>query len=154
MVYRTETKACGFWLVKWMLRWKNLMPKSFLEINRYFTLMSYYNTIGQLNNAFSIIIKVFLGGKKKRPWSDLFIYWLIKQITNTYQNHFSRSYEIRCKGYMGMKKFSQACFSLFPRFMHSIVHWIKVIATPILVDEIYILIALSYDDWEYVQLVI
>ena len=99
-------------------------------------------------------IKVFFGGKKKRPWSDLFIHWLIKQITNTYQNHFSRSYEIRSKGYMRMKKFSQACFSLFPRFMHSIVHWIKVIATPILVDEIYILIALSYDDWEYVQLVI
>ena len=26
---------------------------------------------------------------------DLFIHWLIKQITNTYQNHFSRSYENR-----------------------------------------------------------
>ena len=64
-------------------------------------------------------IKVFFGREKKRPWSDLFIRWLIKQITNTYQNHFSRSYEIRSKGYMGMKKFSQACFSLFPRFMHS-----------------------------------
>ena len=99
-------------------------------------------------------IKVFFGGEKKRPWSDLFIRWLIKQITNTYQNHFSRSYEIRSKGYMGMKKFSQACFSLFPQFMCSTVHWIKVIATPILVDEIYILIALCYDDWEYVQLVI
>ena len=64
-------------------------------------------------------IKVFFGRKKKRPWSNLFIRWLIKQITNTYQNHFSRLYEIRSKGYMGMKKFSQACFSLFPRFMHS-----------------------------------
>ena len=31
------------------------MPENFLEINRYFALTSYYNTIGQSNNAFSIL---------------------------------------------------------------------------------------------------
>ena len=40
-------------------------------------------------------IRVFFGGKTKRPCFDLFIHWLIKQITNTYRNHFSRSYENR-----------------------------------------------------------
>ena len=40
-------------------------------------------------------IKVFFGGKTKSPCFDLFIHWLIKQITNTYLNHFSRSYENR-----------------------------------------------------------
>ena len=40
-------------------------------------------------------IKVFFGGKTKRPCFDLFIHLLIKQITNTYRNHFSRSYENR-----------------------------------------------------------
>ena len=40
-------------------------------------------------------IRVFFGGKRKRPCFDLFIHWLIKQITNTYRNHFSRSYEKR-----------------------------------------------------------
>ena len=39
--------------------------------------------------------RVFFGGKTKSPCFDLFIHWLIKQITNTYRNHFSRSYENR-----------------------------------------------------------
>ena len=40
-------------------------------------------------------IRVFFGGKTKSPCFDLFIHWLIKQITNTYGKHFSRSYEDR-----------------------------------------------------------
>ena len=40
-------------------------------------------------------IRVFFGGKTQRPCFDLSIHWLIKQITNTYRNHFSRSYENR-----------------------------------------------------------
>ena len=40
-------------------------------------------------------IRVFFGGKTKSPCFDLFIHWLVKQITNTYRNHFSRSYENR-----------------------------------------------------------
>ena len=33
---------------------KNFMPDNFREINQYFALTSYCNTIGQSNNAFSI----------------------------------------------------------------------------------------------------
>ena len=44
-----------FWLVKRTPGWKNFMPGNFLEIDRYFALKSYCNTIGQPNNAFSIL---------------------------------------------------------------------------------------------------
>ena len=98
LIYRTDTNARGFWLVKRTLRWKTFMPENFLELNQYFALTSYCNTIGQSNNAFPILlIRVFFGGKTKSPSFDLFIHWLIKQITNTYLNHFSRSYENRSK---------------------------------------------------------
>ena len=40
-------------------------------------------------------IRVFFGGKTKSPFFDLFIHRLMKQMTNTYRNHFSRSYENR-----------------------------------------------------------
>ena len=43
---------------------KNFMPENFLEINRYFTLTSYYNTIGQSNNAFSTL-GFSLAGKRR-----------------------------------------------------------------------------------------
>ena len=36
-------------------------------------------------------IRVFSGGKTKSPCFHLLIHWLIKQITNTYGNHFSRA---------------------------------------------------------------
>ena len=55
LVYWMDTNARGFWLVKQTLWWKNFMPKNFLEINRYFALISYCNTIGQLNNTLSIL---------------------------------------------------------------------------------------------------
>ena len=55
LVYRTDTNARGFSLVKRTLGWKNFIPKNFLEINRYFALTSYCNTIGQSNNAFAIL---------------------------------------------------------------------------------------------------
>ena len=74
---------------------KNFMPENFLEINRYFALTSYCIMIGQSSNAFSIHIRVFFGRKTKSPCSDLFIHWLIKQMMNTYRNHFSRSYKNR-----------------------------------------------------------
>ena len=47
----------AFWFVKRTLRWKNFMPENFLEINpyKYFSLMSYCKTIGQSNDAFSIL---------------------------------------------------------------------------------------------------
>ena len=40
-------------------------------------------------------VRVFIGGKMKSPCFVLFIHCLIKQITNTYGNHFSRSFENR-----------------------------------------------------------
>ena len=50
-------------------------------------------------------IRVFFGGKTKSPCFDLFIHWLIKQIMNTYRNHFPKSYENRFnKGPVYMKK--------------------------------------------------
>ena len=55
LVYGTGTNARGFWLVKQTLGWKIFMPENFLEINRYFALTSCCNTIGQSNNAFSIL---------------------------------------------------------------------------------------------------
>ena len=87
--YRTDINPRGFWLVKRTFGWKNFMPENFLEIKRYFTWTSYHNTIGhgQLNIAFSIL-EFFFGGKTKRLCFDLFIHWLIKQITNTYRNIF------------------------------------------------------------------
>ena len=93
-VYRTDTNARGFWLVKRTLGWKNFMPKNFLEINRCFALKS---TTRMANRTMpSVYIRVILfSGKTKSPCFDLFIHWLIKQITNTYRNNFSRSYENR-----------------------------------------------------------
>ena len=54
-----------------------IMPVNFREINRY-VLTSYCNTIGQSNNASSILL-VFFGQKTKSPCSDLFTHWLIKK---------------------------------------------------------------------------
>ena len=39
-------------------------------------------------------MRVFFGGKTKSPCFDLFIHGLIKQITNTYRNHFQGHTEI------------------------------------------------------------
>ena len=55
LVYRTDTNARDFWLIKQTLGWKTFMPKNFPKINRYFALTSYSNTIGQSNNAFSTL---------------------------------------------------------------------------------------------------
>ena len=87
MVYRTDTNARGFWLVKRTLRReKSSCPKNFLEISRYFALTLYRNTIGQLINA-SSLLGFSLTGKGRGHFFYLFIYGLIKQITNTYRNH-------------------------------------------------------------------
>ena len=90
VIERIQTRVAFGWLSERSGE-KNLYPENFLEINWYFALTSYCNTVGQSNNAFSIL--GFFGGKTKRPCLDLFIHWLIKQITNTYRNHFSRKHE-------------------------------------------------------------
>ena len=61
---RTDTNARGFWLVRRTFGWKNFIPENFLKINRYFTLTSYCNKIGQSNNAFSIL-GFSLAGKRR-----------------------------------------------------------------------------------------
>ena len=74
---------------------KPLCPGTFWKSTDHgFALTSYRNAIGQLNNAFSIL-GFFWRENTESPCFDFFIHWLIKQITNTYQNHFSRSYENR-----------------------------------------------------------
>ena len=64
LVYRTDTNARGFWLVKRTLGWKNFTSENSLEINRYFASTSYCNTIGQSNNTFSIL-GFSLSGKRR-----------------------------------------------------------------------------------------
>ena len=64
LVYPTDTNARGFWLVKRTLGWKNFMLENFLEINLYFALTTYCNTIGQSNNAISLL-GFSLAGKRR-----------------------------------------------------------------------------------------
>ena len=88
---RADTNARDFWLVKRTLGCKNFMPENFLEINinRFEVILQHDWSIEQC----LLHIGVFFGGKTKSPFFNLFIHWLIKQITNTHRNHFSRSYE-------------------------------------------------------------
>ena len=88
-IERIQTHLAFGWLSERSAE-KTSCPKNFLEL----ALTSYCNTIGQSNNAFSILGFSF-GGKTKSPCFFLFSHWLIKQITNTYRNHFSRTYENR-----------------------------------------------------------
>ena len=100
-----------FLLLKRTLGWKNIEPENFLEINRFFALTSYCNTTDQSNNAFSILGFPLAGKRSDRVFFFFFffffhlsIHWLIKQITITYRNQFSRSYENRSiKGYCNCK---------------------------------------------------
>ena len=54
-------------------------------------------------------MRVFFGGKTKSLCFDLFIHWLIKQITNTDRNHFSRSYENRSIVPKAFRTFHDQC---------------------------------------------
>ena len=44
--------------------------------------------------------------------ADFVIHWLKKQITNTYRNHFSRSYENRSKDISVMHIYMYVCWSI------------------------------------------
>ena len=92
LVCRTDTNSSGFWLVKRTLGWKNFMPEE-LSRNCFDVILQHDWSIEQC----LLHIRVFFGGKTKSPCFVLlfFIHWLIKRITNTYGNHFSRSYENR-----------------------------------------------------------
>ena len=94
LVCRTDTNTHGFWLVKRTLRWKNFIPEELSRnqsIFRFDVILQHDWPIEQC----LLHIKVFFGEKTKRPCFDLFIHWLIKQITTNYRNHFSRLYENR-----------------------------------------------------------
>ena len=71
------------WLVKRTLGWKNFMPEE-LSRNRFDVILQHDWSIEQC----LLHIRVFFGGKMTSPCFVPFIHWLIKQITNTYQNHF------------------------------------------------------------------
>ena len=88
LVYRTDTNAPGFWLVKRTLGWKNFMPEE-LSRNCFDVILQHDWSIEQC----LLHIRVFFGDKTKSPCFFLFNHWLIKQMTNTYRNHFSRTYE-------------------------------------------------------------
>ena len=93
-VYWTNTNTSGFWLVTRMLTWKNFMPENFLRNKSILC----FNIILQHDwpiEQCPLHNRAFFGGKTKNPCFDLLNYWLIKQITNTYWNHFSRSQENR-----------------------------------------------------------
>ena len=64
LVYRTDTNALCFWLVKRTLGWNN-----FLEIKQYYALTSYCNLIGQSKNVFSIIGFIWRENAAAMFWS-------------------------------------------------------------------------------------
>ena len=90
--------TCGFWLVKQTLGWKNVMPEELFRNQS----IPHFNVMLQPDWPIKqclLHIRVFLGGKTKSACFEIFIHWLIKQIMNTCQNHFSRSYE-NCYNHM------------------------------------------------------
>ena len=69
-VYRTDTNARGFQLVQRMLGLKSVMLEDFLEITRYFALTSYCNTIGQSNDALSVLGFSLTWKRSFHPFAD------------------------------------------------------------------------------------
>ena len=63
------------------------LPANFLEINhlRFDVILQHDWPIEQC----LLIIRIFFGGKTKRPCFDLFLHWFIKQTASTYRHHFS-----------------------------------------------------------------
>ena len=83
-IERIQTSVAFRWLSE---RWgeKTSCPKNFLEINRYFTLTSYLNTIGQSNNALSIL-GFFFGGKTES------MFWSFHPLADKSNNeHFTKT---------------------------------------------------------------
>ena len=90
-IERTQTRAAFGWLSEHSGE-KPSCPWIFYE---WIDTSLWRHTATRLANRCLLHIRVFFGGKSKSPCFDLFIHWQIKQITNTYGNHFSRSYENR-----------------------------------------------------------
>ena len=80
LVYRTDSKGRGFRLVK--RRVKKLHAR---ELSRNQPIL-WFDVMQQQDLPIEqclLHIRVFFGRKTKRPCFNLFIHWLIKQITNT-----------------------------------------------------------------------
>ena len=91
-IQRLQTRVSFSWLAN--ARVKKLHAR---ELSRSQSILP-FDVILQLDWPIEqclLFIRIFFGGKTKSPCFDLFIHWLIKQITNTYRHHFSRSYEYR-----------------------------------------------------------
>ena len=135
LVYRTDTNARGFSLVKRTLGVKKLHAR---ELSRKQLILS-FDIILQHDCQCLLYFRVFFGWKTKRPCFDLFIHWLIKK-SNTFRNYFSRSYENRSNQvrnwinwmilrsyanswYFGVTVMGRAC-----RSPHSLGHWVVIVS--------------------------
>ena len=67
-IERIQTRVAFGWLSERSGE-KTSCPENFLEINRYFALTSYCNTIGQSNNAFSILGFLWRKNEEAMFWS-------------------------------------------------------------------------------------
>ena len=92
LVYRADTNACGFWLIKRTPSGEKTSCPRTSRINRFFALTSYCNRLFN--------IRVFFGGKTNRP---CFVPLADKTNNEHLPNHFSRSYENRYRicGFLG-----------------------------------------------------
>ena len=91
LVYRADTNARGFWLFKRTLGWKKLHGRELSRNQR----MLCFDVILQYDWPIKkclLHIRIFVGGKTKRPCLDLFIHWLIKQrtLTETISLYFTK----------------------------------------------------------------
>ena len=87
-IWLVQTRVTFGWLSEHSGE-KNFNPKNFLEINRYFALTSYCNTISQSNYAFSILW--FLWGENEEA-----MFWSFHPLADKTNNEHvprSRSYE-------------------------------------------------------------
>ena len=90
LVCWTDTNARGVWLVKRTFGWKKLHARKLSRnqsILRFEVILQHHWPIEQCLLHF----RFFFSRENEESMFWFFIHWLIKQITNTYRNHFSRS---------------------------------------------------------------
>ena len=114
---------------------KTSCSKNFLEINRSLALTVTLQ-LDWLIEQCLLHSRVFFGGKTRSPCFDLFIHWLIKQITITY-----RSFQGHTKiAYIAEKKAS--CTNFDGTYDHShrretsfaVSYWVKLFSIPVAKD--------------------
>ena len=112
-IERVQKRVAFRWLNE-RSREKNFMPKNFLEFKGYFALTSYCNTIGQSNNAFSIL-QFSLAGKQRGQEAKFGSFHPLTDKTNNehfLKLYFSRSYE-NCN----IKRITLLTFKAFDKFL-------------------------------------